>query len=80
MIIQAVVGVILFSTGLLLGVIFASDEATRTTNRGCYICIKGTGDPNIYRAVYTLHGSVRHNVTGRGITNTLQNMIDEIEP
>ena len=73
----------MFIIGLFSGIRIASDPDKEInpedSGHSCYIRVMATDDPSIYRAVYTMNERTRYNVTGRGISNTLQNMIEEIE-
>jgi len=83
MILTVIFAGVMFILGLFGGIHIAKnpDEDTnpQSSRRSCYIRVMATDDPSIYRAVYTMNERTRYNVTGRGISNTLQNMIEEIE-
>jgi len=54
-------------------------HADDTGRRSWHIYVDGTDDPAIYEGVYEKRGKMRYRVEGRGVTNTLRNLADEID-
>lgn len=56
------------------------DVPDRVGGKNWSLYVTRTDDPSIYRAIYTRNGSVRYDVEGHGLSETLEKMADSIEP
>lgn len=80
-----VLGFVCFLAGIAVG----TDPETmsyceRCSGRGWHVWIEPTGDPSVYRGMYTKNRGhkkerVQYEVEGRGISDTLKKLAREIE-